>query len=98
MAAVSLSLNNFKKFKNSLRNTFPEVKSSHIGEALAASMGYKTYTALLSDMRNLVGEPSIHSLSDSRFSKRLQELGYPNIKGFSFDELDNPLLIKTGNR
>ena len=91
MASVPLSNSVLATVKKSLRKEYPDVQSSHLSEALAAALGYKTHAALLADASKLTDDPSIESLDDERFDVRLQELGYPADPEFSFEILmDQP--------
>lgn len=87
MASVPLSDSAIAAVKNSLRKEFPEVRSSHLSEALAAALGRRTHAALLVDVRAQVVDPGIEYLDDERFDKRLQQFGYPPDPEFSFEIL-----------
>lgn len=62
-------------FKRSLRTVWPEVRSSHADEAIAALCGYRTYASLLpaisQEPDSLVFEPHPEDMM-----LRLGELGY----------------------
>ena len=46
MAATPLCETPLAALKKSLRDEFPNVKSSHLSEALAHSLGFRTYAAM----------------------------------------------------
>lgn len=87
MASVPLSDFAIAAVKNSLRKEFPEVRSSHLSEALAAALGRRTHAALLVDVRKQAADPGIEYLDDERFDRRLCEFGYPPDPEFSFELL-----------
>lgn len=91
MASVPLSDSALAAVKKSLRKEYPDVRSSHLSEALAASLGRRTYAALLTDVKAQVNDPEIELLDDVRFDVRLQAFGYPADREFSFELLmDQP--------
>jgi len=96
MAAIAVSEAHINAIKKALRNEFLEEKSSHLSEALAAALGYRTHAALLADLSKLAEDPPIVLLNTDDFVSRLQELGYIRDDEFDFDYLDNlPEVIRT---
>jgi len=77
MVAWLLSPDNTAFAKSALRAELPSVKSSHLAEAFAASLGLRTYAALLARQKgaNRLRPPLLHA-DNVLFAKRLAELGY----------------------
>lgn len=77
MVAWLLLPDNTTFAKSALRAELPRVKSSHLAEALAAGLGFRTYAALLASQKeaNSLRPPLRHADSDL-FFKRIAELGY----------------------
>jgi hypothetical protein len=77
MVAWLLSHDNTEFAKLALRSELPSVKSSHLVEAFAASLGFRTYAALLARQKeaNPLRPPFCHADSNL-LSERLSELGY----------------------
>ena len=50
MAFVVLTRRNLAALKSSLLKSFPELKSGHADEAIAAGVGFKTHAALLATL------------------------------------------------
>lgn len=87
--ALSLSSNDLRSLKNSLRDYFPSIKSAHLSEAFAAAAGFRTHAALLATLAN--GESvQVTQLNNHLFLKRLQELGYQGIEPFALGDLVKP--------
>lgn len=95
MASVPLSKPVLAALKKALRNEFPDVRSSHLTEALAAALSRKSNAALLTDMQQQHDDPVIELLDDQRFGARLQEFGYQVDTEFSFEFISVPGLIST---
>lgn len=85
MAAVSLCEAPLAALKNRLRDEFDFVKSSHVGEALAYSMGFKTQAALRATMTGPDESRPFKLLSSERFRERLVQLGYEDDPEFHFE-------------
>jgi hypothetical protein len=100
MASIPLSASAVGALKKAIRNGCLEVcgiKSSHLSEAIAAALGFRTHAALLSTLA-LQQVDSLHGLLDEeRFVQRLIELGYDVDPDFSFefDAGDVPGLLRT---
>lgn len=76
MAALLLTSANLHDLKCRLRAALPHAKSSHVSEALAAGLGYRTHAALLADMKaspdlypSLVRTDDIGLADQQRFAK-----------------------------
>lgn len=96
MAALLLTSDNLHAVKSRLRAALPQVKSSHVSEALAAAFGYRTHAALLADMR-VVPEryPPLGRASDIKLKERLQDFsvmaGAISLTGMIRDGLPDPI-------
>jgi hypothetical protein len=103
MAVLRLTSANLSFVKRSLRVAFPDVKSSHLTEGLAAAVGKNTHAALLA-LTSGQAEAEPVQLDRERWRRRLAELGYPNISGeplapiVRHDELPNPCWRVIGKR
>ncbi len=97
MASIPLSVTALASLKKSLHAEYPDVRSSHLTEAVAAALGRKSHAALLADLGKLNGSMDYDLLDDESFDKRLQDFGYPADIEFSFELLMNPVpeLIST---
>jgi hypothetical protein len=97
MASIPLAESALASLKKLLRTEYPDVKSSHLSEAIAAALGRKSHAALLADLSKQQISPDYDLLDDEDFDKRLQEFGYPPDPEFSFEWLDKsvPELIST---
>lgn len=87
MAAISLCDSSIADLKKALRNDLLDVKSSHICEALAASMGFRTYASLRASMVGSDEDRPFMLLDSKRFTERLVEFGYPEDPEFDFEFL-----------
>jgi len=95
MASLSLSISSLAAIKKPLREEFPDVRSSHLSEALAAALRRRTHAALLADVRRNADDPPIELLDTELFCGRLHELGYARDEEFSFDFINIPEVINT---
>lgn len=89
MASIPLSELALAAIKKALRKHLPDVRSSHITEALAAALDFRTHAALLAILPAHTNDPEIRLLDDERFDQRLQAFGYPPDIEFSFELLDD---------
>lgn len=87
MASIPLSKSTLASLKKSLRAEYPDVRSSHLTEAIAAALGRKSHAALIADLAKLETGLNFELLDDVRFDNRLQEFGYPADPEFSFEWL-----------
>jgi hypothetical protein len=97
MASIPLSELTLASVKKSLREQYPGVRSSHLSEAIAASLRRRTHASLLADLPRFSIDPPIEVLDDDLFDQRLQELGYPSDPEFSFENLENAHVISTAD-
>ncbi|PDT32278.1 hypothetical protein CO660_00090 [Rhizobium sp. L9] len=79
-ASFRFSPSNIAALKKDLRNRYAHIKSSHLDEAIAASLGFKSYAA----MRPVLHEVSKHArlvvnTNHLLLVLRLEELGYRDI-------------------
>lgn len=97
MASIPLAKSALASLKKSLHTEYPDIKSSHLTEAIAAALGRKSHAALLADLSKQQNSLSYDLLIDEDFGSRLQEFGYPPDPEFSFEWLDKsvPELIST---
>lgn len=87
MAAIALTEASVVAVKNSLRDEFPDVKSGHISEALAHSLGFQTNAALRAALATTKSDPPFVLLRTDRMRARLQVLGYADDPEFDFEML-----------
>lgn len=85
MAAVSLTSASITTLKTSLRSEFPDVKSSHLTEALAHALGFRTNAALVAAMTGPEEDRPLSVLDSSKMLDRLQQFGYPRDEEFDFE-------------
>ena len=79
MAAILLTPANLHTIKSRLRAALPHIKSSHLSEALAAALGYRTHAALLAGMKAPPEKhPPLGQTSDLNLTERLSEFGTGN--------------------
>ncbi len=66
--------------KSELRRAFPQIRSSHLDEAISASSGFKTYAAMRPILHNVSGYARlVVNTNHLLLLIRLEELGYRNI-------------------
>jgi hypothetical protein len=75
MPAIAFTEAGLLNAKRAVRETFPDEKSAHLTEAIAAACGYRTHAAALEAARrsNSV-DPDFVLLKDEAFARRLCEL------------------------
>jgi hypothetical protein len=76
MALFPLSDISYRLLKKALRQTFPEVRSTHMDEALARAIGYRTYAAYLVANPPAERDSRMTELDVGRFASRLVDFGY----------------------
>lgn len=78
MASIELTLARVTVLKKELREQYPEVKSSHLTEALARAINFKSHAALKAEMEKFAEDDAPFALlHEEPFIARLVELGYP---------------------
>lgn len=75
MTSPSDLLNALGSLKNALRDQLPEVKSSHLSEAVAAAFGFRTHASLLAHVKE-GGELAFGRFEARCLIARLEQLGY----------------------
>ena len=81
MTAFVLTEQNLTLVKRNLRSLLPDAKSSHLSEALASALGYRTHAALLESIpAGTPDDPDVISISEDAFLSRLQSLGTSTVK------------------
>lgn len=86
--AITVPAVHLRSLKNALQDRFPSIKSSHLSEALASALGFRTHAALLAQLQSY-GDDQVHLQIDSdMFLARLQRFGYPGDSEFSFGTLE----------
>ncbi len=77
MAAIPLREESLATLKKHLLDEFDEVKSSHLTEALAHCMGFRTNASLKAAMTGPEEDRPFRLLDSEQFLFRLTEFGYP---------------------
>ena len=76
--SLSLNADDLSVARKHLSTKLPDVKRSHLAEAVAASLGFNTSIALQTSIRgNPANEHRYGYFNASEFFKRLTELGHP---------------------
>ncbi|WP_457583835.1 hypothetical protein [Ensifer canadensis] len=77
---VRFSSANIATLKKSLRDHYPQIKSSHFDEAIASSFGFKSYAAMRSALVQVGRHARLIVITDHMLLLlRLEELGYRDI-------------------
>lgn len=78
---LRFSPSNIAALKKSLRDRYPQIRSSHLDEAIAASFGFKSYAALRPALLQVGNHARLIVISDHMLLLlRLEELGYQDIE------------------
>lgn len=85
MASIALTESSVAAVKNSLRDEFPDARSSHISEALAYSLGFNTHAALRVALAEPAEDAPYAFLRTNRMLERLRQFGYADDPDFSFE-------------
>lgn len=85
MAATPLCEAPLAALKKSLRDEFSFVKSSHLSEALAYSLDFRTYASMQSAMVGPEQDRPFILLKTPRFIERLVQFGYEDDPEFDFE-------------
>lgn len=89
MAAVCVHVPTIGALKLALKELLPSVKSSHMSEAVAYSLGFQTYAAMRTKLtQKLPTQAAV--LHDGWFVQRISEFGYAMSDRFSFETLALP--------
>lgn len=71
---------NIATLKKSLRDHYPQIKSSHLDEAIASSFGFKSYAAMRPALLQVGSHARLIVVTDHMLLLlRLEELGYRDI-------------------
>jgi len=73
-----------RALKNRLQARFPDVRSSHLTEAIAAGLGFNTHAALLAAKAEPFHSLAIRPFQAKPFKQRLVDLSYPVQPDFRF--------------
>jgi len=85
MTLFILSDENLATAKAILRQNYPQIRSSHLTEALAFALGFRTHAALLARLAaETAMPPGVGDGDAGSFEKRLAELGYGAIDPAAF--------------
>lgn len=74
MTAVAFSMAAIDSAKRALRDYMPDTKSSHLTEALAASLGFKTHAALTAAVNAASDETRFIEINEQAFEARITVL------------------------
>lgn len=85
MASVPLCEAPLAAVKQSLRDEFPSVQSSHLSEALAYCLNFRTHASLQAAMVGPEADRPFCVLHTPRFIERLIQLGYEDDPEFDFE-------------
>lgn len=95
MASIAITAVSVSSLKKQLRFLFPEIKSSHLSEAIAVALNRNTHASLISDINKFSNDPPIELLNEEAFFNRLVKLGYQDDPEFSFEWVDISEVIST---
>jgi hypothetical protein len=90
MASIVLSERPLANLKQLARDAFVDVKSSHLSEALAAALGFRTHASLLAAVHPRPEDADILLLQEALFRERMAELSYDVPERFSFEDFIEP--------
>lgn len=76
MTSIALAEPSLAELKKSLRKNLVFVRSSHLSEAMAAALDFRTYASLLASLPAQASDPTIRLLDNERFEAKLREFGY----------------------
>lgn len=92
MASILLTQSALTSLKKCLHAKFPEIRSAHLTEAIAAALGYKSHAALQPELSRIQGHRRYALLDDTTFDERLREFGYRSHPDFRFESLNKVVL------
>lgn len=88
MTLLILSDDNIATAKSILRDAYPDIRSSHLSEALAFSLGFKTNAALRAQLAaDATRPPGVADAEATPFAERLAQLGYAAIETAPFTQV-----------
>jgi hypothetical protein len=100
MPLFTLAVENIVCLKRAIRETYPQVKSSHASEAVAFALGFRTHAALRAAIAALgADEHKWAWLDGNKIADRLVSFGYSGISRGAMvklsDELQMPVTLIT---
>ena len=95
MSSVPFAQSELASLKKALRTEYPHVSSSHLSEAIAAALGFRTHASLLAALPATSDDPDFVLLDDDAFEARLIDFGHPPDPEFTFEYLQVPWLRTT---
>lgn len=88
MAVLALSDPNLSYVKKALQLALPHIKSAHLSEAIAASLGFRTNIALKTFLRETSKKHStVKHVKNEKLTQRLFDLTGTQITGFYLPEI-----------
>jgi hypothetical protein len=81
MAFVVLTRRNIAALKSSLLAAFPDLRSGHADESIAAGFGFRTHAALLATVKAQGSAKLTVVLKDKAVAERLEELSGIKVEG-----------------
>lgn len=75
MTTMNMSLDNLKALKRRILPLLPDVRSSHLDQALAAAVGFRTYAAAIEHLPDATDFPKFARLDEQAFFHRLEAVG-----------------------
>lgn len=90
MRHESPALQHLGLLKREAHRNFPQVKSAHLSEALAAALGFSSHAAVLVAVTRQPSTPIAvpdAALAHLAFNRRLESLGYPPVHFIDFDQV-----------
>jgi hypothetical protein len=92
MTTILTSRDNLAFIKKALRSALPDISSSHLSEALATGLGFKTHAALLAATGNNA-PPLLLRINPVRIAERLGQLAHQGVEAdFVADMARSPQL------
>ena len=76
MTAIAIAESSLAALKKALRTDLPDIRSSHLTEAMAAALDFRTHASLIAALPEQASDPSILLLDNERFEARLSDFGY----------------------
>jgi len=88
MSLLILTYENVEGVKRAAREQVPVVKSSHLSEAIASALGFRTHAALRAKIAAEADlPPDVAECDPARFVVRLAALGYAATSAINLDEI-----------
>lgn len=90
MTSSIIASSQLASIKNALRDLFPDIKSSHLSEAIAFGIGFNTHAAqraAIAEISQTSSTGPLFTMDSTLFEDRLRKFGYDLERPFSFDQL-----------